>query len=97
MKKVLSLSLPMLASMVGGGFVAVAGHIQSGGRPTPEYCSPCGCPKFPECVCDPGEQPGPCDEPAMIASATPVSDSHGAAALLLLLGAGFVVRLRSSR
>src|SRR5690348_9136721 len=59
---VLTLCLPVVASMECGGFVAVAGHTQtSDGRTV--YCWPCGCPKHPECVCDEGEPAGPCDEP----------------------------------
>jgi hypothetical protein len=84
--------------MVGGGFVAVAGHVQVGGQPTGQYCSPCGCPKHPECVCDPGEEAGPCDGPLIVAQPAkplPVPESSaGALGLLALAGAGLVLRLK---
>ena len=105
MKKVLSivvltLTLPLTVSMVGGGFVAVAGHIQIGGQPTGQPCSPCGCKTSPECVCDPGEQAGPCPSSLIVATpakSLPESQSTGAGYLLALFGAGLLIRFRMTR
>jgi hypothetical protein len=98
---VLVLSLPVMASMVSGGFVAVAGHVNIGGQPTGQPCSPCGCKTFPECVCDPGEMAGPC--PSSLIGATPAKSlpesqsTGGAGYLLALFGAGLLVRFRMTR
>jgi hypothetical protein len=84
--------------MVGGGFVAVAGHVNVGGQPTTQWCSPCGCPKHPECVCDSGEEAGPCDEPVIAARGArslPESQTEaGALGMLALCGVGLFVRLK---
>jgi len=87
---VLTLSLPVVAELsCGGSFVAVAGHVNVGGQPTGEECHPCGC-SHSNCVCDPGEEAGPCppDEPL-----TAQSGDGGAGAMIVLLGAGFALRM----
>jgi hypothetical protein len=71
--------------------VAVAGHVQIGGQPTGQYCSPCGC-SHSNCVCDPGEDAGPCppEEPLMAESS---NGGDGAGALLMLFAVGFTLRM----
>jgi hypothetical protein len=68
---------------------AFAGHVRVGGQPVGEPCFPCGC-SHSNCICDPGEEAGPCPPEAPL---TAQSGDGGNDALVALFTFGFAFRM----